>query len=196
VPVGMSRLKIGRASDVWSLGCIFYQMVYGAPPFQAYNMHQKMRIIPDDSWKIQYPDVSVPIIPADKTESGQPEKDEEKSVPVPACFIATMQRCLERDPKKRATIPELLAEEWVNTIPATRESIVVICNKGHSIDSRVQKHLVEILSLKKTRPLSTSIILYSCSITLPTCITRRGSHRLSLFKMTAITKPSWIRLLM
>jgi len=123
-PVGMSRLKIGRASDVWSLGCIFYQMVYGAPPFQAYNMHQKMRIIPDDSWKIQYPDFSVPIIPAHKSKSSQPEKDEENSVPVPACFIATMQRCLERDPKKRAAIPELLAEEWVNTVPVTRESIV------------------------------------------------------------------------
>lgn len=121
VPVGMSRWKIGRASDVWSLGCIFYQMVYGAPPFQAYNMHQKMRIIPDDSWKIQYPDVSVPII---KNQSSQPENDEKNSVPVPACFIATMQRCLERDPKKRATIPELLAEEWVNTVPATRESMV------------------------------------------------------------------------
>lgn len=122
-PVGMPRLKIGRASDVWSLGCIFYQMVYGAPPFQAYKMHQKMRMIPDDSWKIQYPDVSVPMIPAHKTKSGQPEKDEKNSVQVPACFIATMQRCLERDPKKRATIPELLAEEWVNTVPVARESI-------------------------------------------------------------------------
>lgn len=120
-PVGMSRLKIGRASDVWSLGCIFYQMVYGAPPFQAYNIHKKMQIIPDDSWKIPYPAVSVPIIPAHRTESGQPE--EKKSVLVPPCFIATMQRCLERDPKKRATIPELLAEEWVNTVPVARESM-------------------------------------------------------------------------
>lgn len=82
-----------------------------------------MRIIPDDSWKIQYPDVSVPIIPAHKSKSGQPEKDEDNSIPVPACFISTMQRCLERDPKKRATIPELLAEEWVNTVTATRESM-------------------------------------------------------------------------
>jgi serine/threonine-protein kinase TTK/MPS1 len=124
-PVGMSRLKIGRASDVWSLGCIFYQMVYGAPPFQAYNVHQKMRIIPDGSWNIPYPEVSVPIIPAHKTKSGQPEKDEGNPVRVPACFIATMQKCLERDPKKRAMIPELLAEEWVNTIPVTRESIAM-----------------------------------------------------------------------
>jgi serine/threonine-protein kinase TTK/MPS1 len=131
-PVGMSRLKIGRASDVWSLGCIFYQMVYGAPPFQAYNMPQKMRIIPDDSWKIQYRSVSVPIIPAHKTLSGQSEKDEENSVPVPACFIMTMERCLERDPKKRATIPELLAEEWVNTVLVARlKEDEVIVNKHY-----------------------------------------------------------------
>ena len=66
----------------------------------------------------------------------------------------------------------------------------------HPTDSRAQKHLVEILFSKKTRPSSTSIILYSYSITLPTCITNRGSLRISLFKMTAIIKHSWIRLLM
>ncbi|KAG8721816.1 Dual-specificity kinase, spindle pole body (SPB) duplication and spindle checkpoint function [Ceratobasidium sp. 394] len=29
------RLKLGRASDVWSLGCILYQMIYDRPRFHA-----------------------------------------------------------------------------------------------------------------------------------------------------------------
>lgn len=116
-PDGAARLRIGRASDVWSLGCIFYQMVYYHPPFYALpNMHAKMRAISDPSTVIEYPSTSVPMIPANKTSSGKPERDEEKAVKVPECFISTMKSCLVREAKARATIPELLDELWVRTI--------------------------------------------------------------------------------
>lgn len=113
---GESRLRIGRPSDVWSLGCIFYQMVYGLPPFHALNLHQRLRAIPNDDHEIMYPAESIPIVPASRSPTGQPELVEDMKVKVPECFVSTMRRCLVRDPKSRSTIPELLAEKWVRTI--------------------------------------------------------------------------------
>ena len=79
---GSGVLKIGRASDVWSLGCILYQMVYGHAPFQKLKIFEKLRAIPNDEHEIEFP----PTCPT---------------------FLEAMKECLHRDPEKRATIPEL-----------------------------------------------------------------------------------------
>jgi serine/threonine protein kinase len=80
-------IKIGRQSDIWSLGCILYQMVYGQTPFHHIKgLVQKLHAITDPRNVIHFPDT--------------PKVDK----PV----LDTIRKCLERDPARRATIPQLL----------------------------------------------------------------------------------------
>ncbi|KAG7382929.1 hypothetical protein PHYPSEUDO_004225 [Phytophthora pseudosyringae] len=50
------KMKVGRASDIWSLGCILYQIVYLKPPFgDVHSIIEKFRCIIDPSVPIPFP---------------------------------------------------------------------------------------------------------------------------------------------
>ncbi|ETN78796.1 kinase domain protein [Necator americanus] len=86
---GDGKFKIPLKADVWSLGCILYNIVYGHLPFPMKSQAAKMAAILSPDYVIEFPDSCESLL------------------------IDVMKRCLVRDVHKRADVNELLEHPYL-----------------------------------------------------------------------------------
>ncbi|RLV91556.1 Serine/threonine-protein kinase MPS1 [Spathaspora sp. JA1] len=113
-----STWKVGKPSDIWSIGCIVYQLIYGRPPYDHYSGLNKRMAIADPRIKIEYPNTGIG--------GGR----------VPETAIELMQMCLKREPRERWTVEECLNCEFLHpkivTSKLLQEIVHQIMDYGHN----------------------------------------------------------------
>ncbi|KAJ2101101.1 Serine/threonine kinase mps1, partial [Coemansia sp. RSA 922] len=143
---GTRLMKLGRASDIWSLGIILYQMCYGRTPFAQLALFKKLASIPDPSFAIPYPLYMAGCLQVGtendpNADIGPTFPDGSAKVKVPSDLEQVMRACLNRDPNKRITIPQLLVDPLLcpvsmeNALPqAMSQLMTLLKGSPHVLD--------------------------------------------------------------
>lgn len=89
------KTKMGRSSDMWSLGCILYEMYFGESPFMRFkSLVQRMQKLLDPEYEVEY-------FPREEGELGY------------NVVVREIRRCLIKEPKSRGKIDDLLESEFL-----------------------------------------------------------------------------------
>uniref|UniRef100_A0A182VWK9 Heat shock 70 kDa protein cognate 4 n=3 Tax=Cellia TaxID=44534 RepID=A0A182VWK9_9DIPT len=101
-PIGAQpRIKMSKKSDIWSLGCILYLLLYKRTPFaHIKNVVTKVHVITNPKTVIEFPPLASYY---------------------PPMLLDILKRCLRYDAKSRASTAELLEYPYHMIIPLNNE---------------------------------------------------------------------------
>lgn len=105
--------KVGKPADIWSFGCILYQLTYGTTPYASFTGTKKILAITNPRISINYPETAINLR----------RKDHSSNIKVCLYLQDLTRRCLIRDPTQRINISEILLHPFINPVIVDRTVI-------------------------------------------------------------------------